>query len=53
MKYTILFLILCSLSLQAQDPIFTQFHAVPVRMNPAFAGGAFAPRMALDIYRLL
>jgi type IX secretion system PorP/SprF family membrane protein len=33
--------------LMGQDPIFTQFHAVPVRMNPAFAGSAFAPRMAL------
>lgn len=31
----------------AQDPIFTQFHALPVRMNPAFTGSAFAPRMAI------
>jgi type IX secretion system PorP/SprF family membrane protein len=33
--------------LSAQDPIFTQFHAVPVRTNPAFAGSAFAPRITL------
>ncbi len=30
-----------------QDAIFSQFHAVPVRMNPAFAGSAFAPRAAV------
>jgi type IX secretion system PorP/SprF family membrane protein len=32
--------------LMAQDPIFTQYHATPVRMNPAFTGSAFAPRFA-------
>ncbi len=31
----------------AQDPIFSQFHAMPLQTNPGFAGSAFAPRMGL------
>lgn len=34
----------------AQDPVFTQFYAAPVQMNPAFTGTTYAPRVAL-IYR--
>jgi type IX secretion system PorP/SprF family membrane protein len=48
MKYRFLLLFaFCFGSVFAQDPIFTQFHALPVRMNPAFTGSAFAPRMAM------
>ncbi|MFN4080534.1 MAG: type IX secretion system membrane protein PorP/SprF [Saprospiraceae bacterium] len=37
-------------SAQAQDPIFSQFFAAPLQLNPGFAGSAFAPRMGV-IYR--
>ena len=36
--------------LSAQDPIFSQFYAAPLQLNPAFAGSAFAPRFGA-IYR--
>ncbi len=29
----------------AQDPVFSQFYAIPIQLNPGFAGSAFAPRM--------
>lgn len=29
----------------AQDPQFSQFYAAPLYQNPAFAGGAYAPRL--------
>ena len=32
----------------AQDPIFSQFHAAPLQLNPAFAGTAQAPFIALN-----
>lgn len=35
----------------AQDPIFTQFYASPLQINPAFAGNAFAPFVAMN-YRV-
>lgn len=31
----------------AQDPIFSQFYAMPLQINPAFAGSALAPRAGL------
>jgi type IX secretion system PorP/SprF family membrane protein len=31
----------------AQDPIFSQYYAMPLQMNPAFAGSAFAPRFGM------
>jgi type IX secretion system PorP/SprF family membrane protein len=31
----------------AQDPIFSQFYAMPLQLNPAFAGSANAPRVGL------
>jgi type IX secretion system PorP/SprF family membrane protein len=34
----------------AQDPIFSQFYAAPLQLNPAFAGSAFAPRFG-GVYR--
>lgn len=44
---------LCMLSLTperivAQDPEFTQFYAAPLYLNPAFAGSARCPRVALN-----
>ncbi len=35
-------------NLQAQDPQFTQFYANPLYLNPAFAGTARCPRIALN-----
>lgn len=34
--------------LMAQDPIFTQFNATPLAINPAFAGTTHAPRFAAN-----
>lgn len=33
---------------QAQDPIFSQFFAAPLQINPAFAGVSAAPRLMLN-----
>ena len=45
----ILLLVIClfksSISLHAQDPIFTQFYSNPVYLNPAFAGSNKCPRI--------
>ena len=34
--------------LHAQDPIFSQFYAAPLQLNPAFAGTTLAPRISLN-----
>lgn len=31
---------------QAQDPLFSQFYATPLTLNPAFAGTTYAPRLS-------
>jgi len=33
---------------RAQDPIFSQFYAAPIMVNPAFAGTTIAPHVALN-----
>lgn len=33
---------------QGQDPVFTQFYANPLQVNPAFAGVTYAPRLTLN-----
>ncbi|MCB0524615.1 MAG: PorP/SprF family type IX secretion system membrane protein [Saprospiraceae bacterium] len=43
------FLFYCSM-VSAQDPIFSQFYAMPLQLNPGFAGSANAPRAGF-IYR--
>lgn len=35
-------------SVQAQDPIFSQFYAAPLQLNPAFAGTTLAPRFTFN-----
>jgi len=35
-------------NLQAQDPVFTQFYAAPLQLNPAFAGNTYAPFVTLN-----
>ncbi|MFK7935098.1 MAG: type IX secretion system membrane protein PorP/SprF [Saprospiraceae bacterium] len=32
----------------AQDPIFSQFYAAPLQLNPAFAGTTYEPRITLN-----
>ncbi len=45
MKRLLLFaLLLCGTTASAQDPIFSQFYAMPLQLNPGFAGSARAPR---------
>jgi type IX secretion system PorP/SprF family membrane protein len=36
------------LTIQAQDPIYSQFYAAPLQINPAFAGTTLAPRISLN-----
>lgn len=36
------------LTIQAQDPIYSQFYAAPLQINPAFAGTTLAPRVSLN-----
>lgn len=33
---------------EAQDPVFSQFYASPLQLNPAFTGTTAAPRVALN-----
>jgi type IX secretion system PorP/SprF family membrane protein len=33
---------------RAQDPVFSQFYAAPLQLNPAFAGNAYAPFLAMN-----
>ena len=40
--------IFLSLSLSAQDPIYSQFYNSPLELNPAFAGNSYAPIVALN-----
>jgi len=40
--------ILTAQLLQAQDPMFSQFYASPLQINPAFAGVTIAPRLTLN-----
>lgn len=40
-------LLLSGLSASAQDPIFSQFYAMPMQLNPGFAGSSFAPRIGI------
>lgn len=35
-------------ALFAQDPIYSQFYAAPLQLNPALAGNTFAPSLALN-----
>jgi type IX secretion system PorP/SprF family membrane protein len=37
-------ILLTGLRASAQDPIFSQFYAAPLQLNPAFAGSSYAPR---------
>lgn len=41
-------LVLGCFKMQAQDPIFSQFYAAPIVVNPAFTGNSYAPRISLN-----
>jgi len=43
-----LFLLAVLSALNAQDAVFSQFYASPLRLNPAFAGIGTAPRLVLN-----
>jgi len=44
-KHLLLLLFVVSfVQIHAQDPIFSQFFAAPLHLNPAFAGVSHAPR---------
>lgn len=38
----------CLSTLQAQDPIYSQFYAAPLQINPALVGTALAPRISVN-----
>lgn len=42
------FFISISISLFGQDPVFSQFFAAPLQLNPGFAGVTSAPRITLN-----
>jgi len=42
------FILLAIGTLQAQDPVFTQFWAAPLQLNPAFAGNTYAPFVTIN-----
>lgn len=46
LQLTALLLLLGCTLVQAQDPLFSQFYATPLVMNPAFAGTTYAPRVS-------
>ena len=39
---------MCSFSTQAQDPIYSQYYAAPLQLNPAFAGNTYTPHIAIN-----
>ncbi len=48
-QYFLLFLLLVLVApLSAQDPVFSQFYAAPLRLNPALAGVSTAPRLTAN-----
>ena len=49
MRIRLLFIaLMSSTALLAQDPVFSQFFAAPLHLNPAFAGVSHAPRFMLN-----
>ena len=42
------FLIIGALSAQAQDPVFSQFYAAPLQINPAFTGITYSPHLSIN-----
>lgn len=45
---SILVFVLTFSVLKAQDPVFSQFYAAPLQINPAFTGNTYAPHISLN-----
>ncbi len=45
---TLLFCFLFLNQIKGQDPIFSQFYAAPLQLNPAFAGNTYAPFVTIN-----
>lgn len=41
-------ILLSCLVLKAQDPVFSQFYAAPLQINPAFTGNTYAPHISIN-----
>jgi len=46
--FLLLFLCFGQLDLKGQDPVFSQFYAAPLQLNPAFAGTTTAPFITVN-----
>lgn len=46
--FILLVTLMWSFSLQAQDPIYSQYYAAPIQLNPAFAGNTYTPHIAIN-----
>lgn len=44
----LLLAIMWSFSTQAQDPIYSQYYAAPLQLNPAFAGNTYSPHISIN-----
>jgi type IX secretion system PorP/SprF family membrane protein len=44
-KLLTVLLLLSAGIVSGQDPVYSQFYAMPLQLNPGFAGSAFAPRL--------
>lgn len=44
----LLLVVLTGSRAEAQDPVFSQFYASPLQLNPAFTGTTYAPRIAMN-----
>jgi type IX secretion system PorP/SprF family membrane protein len=44
----LILLVFTCIRTKAQDPVFSQFYAAPLQINPAFAGVADAPRISVN-----
>jgi len=44
----VLSFVMCSLALGAQDPVFSQFYAHPLELNPALAGNSGGTRIGMN-----
>ncbi|MEM9917651.1 MAG: type IX secretion system membrane protein PorP/SprF [Bacteroidota bacterium] len=49
-KSILTFVLLCLLyfTAQGQDPIYSQFYAAPIQLNPAFAGNTVGPHISIN-----
>ena len=46
--YILMMVALMSINTQAQDPIYSQYYAAPLQLNPAFTGNTYTPHLAFN-----